>query len=220
MDPVAGCRDAAGACRPAGQPRSPGAGCRGTSMAEETHVILRHARPSLRVQPWARHCAADATGPCGRFGGAGACGRRVAIVLFNLGGPDRPESIRPFLLNLFRDPAILRVPFFVRPFLARRIAARPARSCTGELRAAGRQVAVVGTDPGTGSGAGGRVAEMEARCFVAMRYWHPLSDEMRAPGEALGAGRTWFLLPLYPHFSTTTTGSSLRPGERLRLVSV
>ena len=43
---------------------------------------------------------------------------RVAIVLFNLGGPDRPEAIRPFLLNLFRDPAILRVPFFVRPFLA------------------------------------------------------------------------------------------------------
>ena len=47
---------------------------------------------------------------------------RVAVVLFNLGGPDRPESIRPFLLNLFRDPAILRVPFFVRPVLARIIA--------------------------------------------------------------------------------------------------
>ena len=43
---------------------------------------------------------------------------RIAIVLFNLGGPDRPEAIRPFLLNLFRDPAILRVPFFVRPLLA------------------------------------------------------------------------------------------------------
>ena len=49
---------------------------------------------------------------------------RVAVVLFNLGGPDRPEAIRPFLLNLFTDPAILRVPFFVRPFLARGIAAR------------------------------------------------------------------------------------------------
>src|SRR3984885_16322816 len=48
---------------------------------------------------------------------------RVAVVLFNLGGPDRPEAIRPFLVNLFSDPAILRVPFFVRPFLARRIAA-------------------------------------------------------------------------------------------------
>ena len=47
---------------------------------------------------------------------------RLAIVLFNLGGPDRPEAIKPFLLNLFRDPAILRVPFFIRPFLARIIA--------------------------------------------------------------------------------------------------
>ncbi len=47
---------------------------------------------------------------------------RVAVVLFNLGGPDRPEAIKPFLLNLFSDPAILRVPFFVRPILARVIA--------------------------------------------------------------------------------------------------
>ena len=51
---------------------------------------------------------------------------RVAIVLFNLGGPDRPEAVRPFLRNLFSDPAILRVPFFVRPFLARLIANRRA----------------------------------------------------------------------------------------------
>src|SRR5689334_24997516 len=49
-------------------------------------------------------------------------GRKVAVVLFNLGGPDGPEAIKPFLLNLFRDPAILRVPFFVRPLLARVIA--------------------------------------------------------------------------------------------------
>ena len=54
---------------------------------------------------------------------------RLAIVLFNLGGPDRPEAIKPFLVNLFTDPAILRVPFFVRPLLARIIAqARPGKS--------------------------------------------------------------------------------------------
>ena len=59
---------------------------------------------------------------------------RIAIVLFNLGGPDRPESIRPFLVNLFTDPAILRVPFFVRPFLARIIAAARVRAGDRELR--------------------------------------------------------------------------------------
>src|SRR6516165_5255163 len=56
---------------------------------------------------------------------------RIAVVLFNLGGPDRPEAIRPFLINLFTDPAILRVPPLVRPLLARRIAGarlEPARA--------------------------------------------------------------------------------------------
>ena len=45
--------------------------------------------------------------------------RKIAIVLFNLGGPDKPSSVRPVLVNLFKDPAILRVPFFIRPLLAR-----------------------------------------------------------------------------------------------------
>ena len=52
--------------------------------------------------------------------------RRVAVVLFNLGGPDAPESVRPFLVNLFSDPAILRVPGFIRPWLAKLIAWRLA----------------------------------------------------------------------------------------------
>ena len=66
---------------------------------------------------------------------------KVAVVLFNLGGPDRPEAIRPFLLNLFSDPAILRVPFFVRPFLARMIAAARLPPAPRQLRSAGRQIA-------------------------------------------------------------------------------
>ena len=49
---------------------------------------------------------------------------RLAIVLLNLGGPDAPESVRPFLVNLFTDPAILRVPGFIRPWLGRLIAWR------------------------------------------------------------------------------------------------
>src|SRR3712207_8146669 len=54
--------------------------------------------------------------------------RRVAVVLFNLGGPDAPEAVRPFLENLFTDPAILRVPGFLRPWLGRLIAARRTRA--------------------------------------------------------------------------------------------
>jgi ferrochelatase len=136
--------------------------------------------------------------------------RRVAVVLFNLGGPDAPESIRPFLVNLFTDPAILRVPGFIRPWLGRIIAWRrtkpatenyailggksPLRELTEE-QAAALEV-LLNQDAG-----------IEAKCFVAMRYWHPMSDETAravkawAPDEVL-------LLPLYPQFSTTTTGSS------------
>jgi ferrochelatase len=132
------------------------------------------------------------------------------VVLFNLGGPDCPEAIKPFLLNLFRDPAILRVPPFVRPILARIIARARVKPATENYAILGGksplleltqdQAAALDTAlAGTG---------IEARCFIAMRYWHPFSD------EAARAVRAWnpdevLLLPLYPQFSTTTTGSSL-----------
>ena len=56
--------------------------------------------------------------------------KRIAVVLFNLGGPDSPAAVKPFLLNLFRDPAILRVPFFIRPLLARIIATLRVKPAT------------------------------------------------------------------------------------------
>ena len=51
---------------------------------------------------------------------------KLAIVLFNLGGPDSPDSVRPFLFNLFNDPAIITLPQPLRWLLARLIAARRA----------------------------------------------------------------------------------------------
>lgn len=138
--------------------------------------------------------------------------RRVAVVLFNLGGPDGPAAVRPFLVNLFTDPAILRVPAFVRPWLGRLIAWRrtkaarenydllgggsPLRELT-EAQARALEMALAAKEP-----------ESEYQCFVAMRYWHPFSDEAaRAvkdfdPAEIL-------LIPLYPQYSSTTTGSSV-----------
>ncbi|HWT09378.1 MAG TPA: ferrochelatase, partial [Roseomonas sp.] len=137
--------------------------------------------------------------------------RRVAIVLFNLGGPDRPESVQPFLTNLFTDPAILRVPGFIRPWLGRFIAWRrtkPAQENYAIL--GGRSPLLELTEEQARSLEAALAGDpaMEARCFVAMRYWHPMSDavarEVQAwqPNEAL-------LLPLYPQYSTTTTGSSV-----------
>lgn len=134
--------------------------------------------------------------------------RKVAVVLFNLGGPDRPAAIRPFLVNLFRDPAILRVPLVVRAFLARAIAwlrLRPARANYALL---GGSSPLVDVTRAQATALQAALPDLQVRCFIAMRYWHPFSD------AAALAVRAWrpddvVLLPLYPQFSTTTTASSL-----------
>src|SRR6202167_4461606 len=102
-------------------------------------------------------------------------GRRVAIVLFNLGGPDSPEAIKPFLLNLFSDPAILRVPFFVRPFLARTIANARLAPASANYALLGGKSPLLGLTQEQGEALQAALPEMEAKCFIAMRYWHPFS---------------------------------------------
>ncbi len=136
--------------------------------------------------------------------------RKLAVVLFNLGGPDCPEAIKPFLLNLFRDPAILRVPFFIRPLLARIIAGARVKPATENYAILGGRSPLLDLtrDQGRALELALTGPELEVRCFIAMRYWHPFSLETAAEVRDWGADEV-FLLPLYPHFSTTTTGSSL-----------
>lgn len=141
--------------------------------------------------------------------------RRIAIVLFNLGGPDRPESVRPFLVNLFTDPAILRVPGFIRPWLGRLIAWRRTKPAMENYAVLGGRSPLLDLTEEQGRSLDAAMAGdpgIEVRSFIAMRYWHPLSDEAArsvkewAPDEVL-------LFPLYPQFSTTTTGSSVAAWE-------
>jgi ferrochelatase len=133
---------------------------------------------------------------------------KTAIVLFNLGGPDSLAAVGPFLRNLFTDPAILRVPFFVRPWLARRIArARVAPATENYQRLGGRSPLLELTEQ-QARALEAALPEIEARCFIAMRYWHPFSLEAAAAVKAWDPHEV-VLLPLYPQFSTTTTGSSL-----------
>ncbi len=136
--------------------------------------------------------------------------RRLAVVLFNLGGPDCPEAIRPFLLNLFRDPAILRVPFFIRPLLARIIAAARVKPATENYAILGGKSPLLELTLEQGAALERALSgpDLEAKCFVAMRYWKPFSRQTAAALRDWGADEV-FLLPLYPQFSTTTTGSSL-----------
>lgn len=133
---------------------------------------------------------------------------KIAIVLFNLGGPDRPEAIKPFLLNLFRDPAILRVPFFVRPLLARIIARARVKPATENYAILGGKSPLLQLTVAQGEALEAALPELDAKCFVAMRYWHPFSEQTAREVLAWDPDEV-VLLPLYPQYSTTTTGSSL-----------
>jgi ferrochelatase len=132
---------------------------------------------------------------------------RVAVVLMNLGGPDSLAAIRPFLRNLFSDPAIIGLPGFLRLPLARVIAWRRAPvardiyaklgGCSPLVENTKAQARALEVSLGPGH-----------RCFIAMRYWHPASAET-ARDVADWAPDEIVCLPLYPQFSTTTTASSL-----------
>ena len=137
---------------------------------------------------------------------------RRAIVLMNLGAPDRPEAVRPFLTNLFSDPAIIALPAPLRWPLARLIAQRRAKIALDIYSYLGG-----GSPLRENTEAQARALEAElndgSRCFVAMRYWHPLTEETAAAVKAWAPDEI-VCLPLYPQFSTTTSGSSLAVWQR------
>ena len=140
-------------------------------------------------------------------------GRRIAVVLFNLGGPDDQASVKPFLFNLFSDPAIIGLPNPFRAVLARLISSRRETSAQANYALMGGGSPLL---PETrkqaealGAALAGRLPGDEVRTFIAMRYWSPLTDQAVAEVAAFDPDEI-VLLPLYPQFSTTTTQSSLR----------
>ncbi|MBI3447276.1 MAG: ferrochelatase, partial [Magnetospirillum sp.] len=141
-----------------------------------------------------------------------AGGRKTAIVLFNLGGPDSLEAVEPFLFNLFNDKAIIGAPALIRWFLARRISRKRAPVARGIYAHIGGRSPLV---PETQAQARAleHVLGHGFRCFLAMRYWHPFTAEAVTAIKEWGADEI-VLLPLYPQFSTTTTGSSLKEWQR------
>ncbi len=135
--------------------------------------------------------------------------KRVAIVLFNLGGPDAPESVRPFLFNLFNDKAIFSIPQPFRSWLAAFVAKRRA-PIAGEIykHLGGGSPLLANTEAQAASLHAALGGGDDLRVFIAMRYWHPFTDQTVADVQAWGPSEI-VLLPLYPQFSTTTAASSL-----------
>jgi ferrochelatase len=147
---------------------------------------------------------------------------KYGVVLFQLGGPDSQAAVEPFLYNLFCDPDIINFPgsFLARKPLAKLISttrSKKVREHYAEIgggspirRLTERQAKALET---------ALRPHISARTIVAMRYWHPSTEEAI---EALESGPydELVLLPLYPHYSFATTGSSLKEWNRLYKPSV
>jgi len=135
---------------------------------------------------------------------------KTAVVLFNLGGPDRPESVKNFLFNLFNDPLIIRLPRLLRAPLAWFISTRrnkEAQAIYGEIGGKSPILEITNSQADALSKSLKAIG-MDNRVFVSMRYWHPMTDEVVKKVKAYNPNQI-FLLPLYPQYSTTTTKSSL-----------
>lgn len=143
--------------------------------------------------------------------------KRIAVVLFNLGGPDKPESIKPFLFNFFMDKNIIRLPLPLRFMIAKLISVRRTKN-------------EAGTSYGLLGGASPLLENTQAQAdalqqllltredadysvFICMRYWHPMAEDVVRKVKAWNPDRI-VLLPLYPQYSTTTTRSSLQAWNR------
>jgi len=142
--------------------------------------------------------------------------KKVGIVLFQLGGPDSLQAVEPFLFNLFSDPDIIDFPFarLAREPLARLVSSRRAQRVQKHYAQIGGKSPIRELTEAQARRLELELCKsLEARVLVAMRYWHPLTEE--AVRQVLDHGlQTLVLLPLYPQYSAVTTGSSLNEWRR------
>ncbi|MDG1288036.1 MAG: ferrochelatase [Rickettsiales bacterium] len=142
--------------------------------------------------------------------------KKIAVVLLNLGGPDKLESVQPFLFNLFNDKAIISAPQPIRWMIAKLISTRRAPIAREIYEYLGgkspllelTQEQAVALDKALKTN-----KKAEYKSFLCMRYWHPMSAESVSQVKDWGPDEV-ILLPLYPQFSTTTTGSSFKDWEK------
>ncbi|GAA0552512.1 ferrochelatase [Rhizomicrobium palustre] len=138
---------------------------------------------------------------------------KLAVVLFNLGGPDSPEAVVPFLTNLFSDPLVISAPGFIRIPLAKFIATRRGPVAREIYAKIGGRSPIVPETEVQAKALEAALCEHDTRVFIAMRHWKPFSDEAAKKVAAFAPDHI-IALPLYPQFSTTTSQSSLLEWKR------
>ncbi|MCE9524377.1 MAG: ferrochelatase [Alphaproteobacteria bacterium] len=141
---------------------------------------------------------------------------RVAVVLFNLGGPSSLAGVEPFLFNLFSDPAIIRVPQPFRWLIAKLISRRRAPIAREIYAKLGGSSPILGQTYNQAGALKAALAGSDTNyeTFVAMRYTTPRASDIVEQVRRFRPNKI-VLLPLYPQFSTTTSRSSLREWEAL-----
>jgi protoporphyrin/coproporphyrin ferrochelatase len=141
------------------------------------------------------------------------------VMLLNLGGPDTLEDVQPFLYNLFADPDIIRLPNglqFLQPAIAKLISTLRAPKSTEAYESIGGGSPLRSITEQQAAALQESLQErgIDASVYVAMRYWHPYTEEAIAQLKADGVKKL-VILPLYPQFSISTSGSSLRLLEEI-----
>ncbi|MDZ8188780.1 MAG: ferrochelatase [Nostoc sp. ChiSLP02] len=142
---------------------------------------------------------------------------RVGVLLLNLGGPDKLEDVGPFLYNLFSDPEIIRLPFrWLQKPLAWFIATRRTRTSQENYKQIGGGSPLRRITEAQGEALKEQLGYLgqQANIYVGMRYWHPYTEEAIAKLTQDNIERL-VILPLYPQFSISTSGSSFRLLEKL-----
>ncbi len=140
---------------------------------------------------------------------------KKAVILFNLGGPDKLESVEPFLFNLFNDPAIISIPSLFRYPLAKFISKKRAPITKNIYREIGSKSPILElTEQQAKSLEENLLKKGNYKCFIVMRCWHPRASDVMQKVKEYNPEEI-ILLPLYPQFSTTTSGSSINEWNEL-----
>ena len=138
---------------------------------------------------------------------------KKAVILFNLGGPDKLENVEPFLFNLFYDPAILNLPKFLRYPLAKLISNRRAPTAKKIYEELGGASPILKLTIDQSNSLEKKLNDEdqnnEYKCFIVMRCWHPRAENVIHEVKNFNPDEV-ILLPLYPQYSAATSGSSIK----------
>jgi len=138
---------------------------------------------------------------------------KKAIILFNLGGPDKIENVEPFLFNLFNDPAILNIPTILRYPLAKLISNRRAPVAKKIYEELGGSSPILKLTKEQSEALEIKLnqaeTENEYKCFIVMRCWNPRANDVIKDVQLFDPEEV-ILMPLYPQYSAATSGSSIK----------